>query len=228
MQTEEKNSPESREDEVIVNTALNDSKATLESEYQSAQFSATEENYVPVQYEEFMTESKKSRADKVKESRASSDFKGTLVSSTMGTKSELQPEKLHVGLPAPLKLAQIDKEVSGSIERVQHRTEELNENVPWEVVPLFTQARISDGIAEHIDDLPAAHEKYEEFLTESLISRADKLKETTAWNDSNETLESTLTPSQNLQRRSPQQKRRSRRNSTWSSRLSRRKAWLTW
>ena len=201
VQTEEKNSqeqyeesmiesPESRTDEVIANTVLNESKATLESsitdtesEYQSAQFSATEENYVPVQYEEFMTESLISRADKVKESTASSDFKGTLMSSITDTESELQPEKHHVDLPAPLKLEQNVKEVNGSIERVQQRTEELNVNVPWEVIQLITQARISDGIAEQIDDLPAPLEEYEESMTESSQSRADKLIENTALND---------------------------------------------
>ena len=105
--------------EEVAEATLESSITDTESEYQSAQFSATEEHHVLVQYEEFMTEPLISRADKVKESMASSDFKGTLVSSTIDTKSELQPEKHHVGLPAPLKLEQNVKEVNGSIERVQ-------------------------------------------------------------------------------------------------------------
>ena len=57
------------------------------------------------------------------------------------------------------------------------------------LIQLITQARISDGIADQIDDLPATHEQYEEFMTESSQSRADKMIENTAMNDSKGTLE---------------------------------------
>ena len=57
-----------------------------------------------------------SRAEKVKEFTASSDFNGSFVSSTIDTKSELQPEKHHVDLPALLKLEQNVKEVNGSVD----------------------------------------------------------------------------------------------------------------
>ena len=61
------------------------------------------------------------------------------------------------------------------------------------MIQLITQARISDGIAEQIDDLPAPHEQCEEPMTESSQSRADKLIENTALTDSKATLESCIT-----------------------------------
>ena len=82
-------SRESRADKEMETTALNDSKATLESsitdnksEFLSVQSYAAEEKNSQEQYEEFTIESSGSRADMVKKTTAlNDDSKGTLESS---------------------------------------------------------------------------------------------------------------------------------------------------
>ena len=109
------------------------------------------------------------------------------------TSERIVEQIMDVSVPVPQIQEQILDVANGSVERVKQRTEELNVNVPWEVIQLIPQVRISEDLTEQIDDLRAPQKQFEESITESSQSRADKLSKTTATNDFKATLDSSIT-----------------------------------